>query len=367
MRIHPSSIIWCTGALVFALLHAPLAHSQPWLKTELAEEVAAGDYHSCVVTSCGEVDCFGRNNWGQAVDKYDRDYVDVSVGQYHTCALDSGGGIRCWGRHTYGQLNAPFGDFVALDAGANHNCAIRTNGTLECWGANDYGQTNAPTGTYRAVSAGSDHSCAVTEDEQEVRCWGRNHHGQLADSDADETTGEVHAGILPDLGEEWRDVFAGGYHTCATSTDEKVYCWGYDYYEAVTGAHPNYPNQPWGQEISPGIFQIPLRKMLTMDAGRFGNCSVYHDKAHTNHNSDEAICWGWPFNVSSYYAPPSDPPESVAVGTSHACMVTIHGGLECWGSNSYGKANGPTMGGTCPLRLIEPFPRPLPYTTLQGF
>ncbi len=359
-----TSCLLSWAALVAALLIPPTAHSQ-W-RTELAEEVAAGDYHSCVVTSCGEVDCFGRNDWGQAVDKYDRDYVDVSVGQYHTCALDSGGGIRCWGRYTYGQVNPPAGVFVDLDAGANHNCAIRTDGTLACWGANFYGQSTPPPGSYRAVTAGSHHSCAITEDEQEVVCWGRNSHGQLAVENTSAMYGYVDAAILPEADEDWRDVFAGGYHTCAISTDEHVYCWGHDAYQAVTGAHPQFPNQPWGQEISPGIFQIPLRKMLTMDAGRFGNCSVYHDKNAPNHDNDEALCWGWPFTLSGY-APPQDPPESVAVGTSHACMVTIHGGLECWGSNGYGQTNAPVMGGYCPFRLYQPFPFPQPRPTFGGF
>lgn len=93
--------------------------------------------------------------------------VQVAAGEYHTCAVTTAGGLKCWGRDNYGQLgndtatvNQPTPvDVLGLTsgvarvaAGANHTCAVTTAGGLKCWGYDVYGQlgndaalTNQPT------------------------------------------------------------------------------------------------------------------------------------------------------------------------------------------------------------------------------
>jgi hypothetical protein len=66
-------------------------------------QLSAGDHHNCALRSDGSVDCWGRNDRGQAVDHVGP-YVELSAGSYHTCAITSSGDVDCWGDNRDGQL-----------------------------------------------------------------------------------------------------------------------------------------------------------------------------------------------------------------------------------------------------------------------
>lgn len=80
----------------------------------------------------------------------------------------------------------------AIALGNAHACGLMNNGVVKCWGKNHYGQlgegsveskmiaTEVVRLNAKAVSiaTGDDHSCALL-DNGEMKCWGRNSFGQL--------------------------------------------------------------------------------------------------------------------------------------------------------------------------------------------
>ena len=129
--------------------------------------VAAGGDQTCAITGSGGVKCWGLGGWGELGDGTSTDrwtavdvsgltsgVVGIAAGNFHTCALTSVGGLKCWGQNSYGQIgdgttsgrNTPAdvsglaGGVAAIGAGGSHTCALTTGGGVKCWGDNSSGQ-----------------------------------------------------------------------------------------------------------------------------------------------------------------------------------------------------------------------------------
>ena len=87
----------------------------------------------------------------------------------------------------------PLTGITQITSGAMHSCALLNSGSVRCWGDNGFGQLGngttrdasvplAVAGITNAVAIDSASTslstCAVLATGG-VRCWGRNHHGQL--------------------------------------------------------------------------------------------------------------------------------------------------------------------------------------------
>lgn len=228
------------------------------------QALAAGGAHTCALTDAGAVKCWGYNTFGQVGDdttsnKFSpADVVGLGSGVQaitadggHTCALTDAGGVKCWGSNIFGQLgdgtttdrHIPVdvvgldGDVQAIAAGRYHTCALTDAGNVRCWGYNTFGQLSdgTPTGDHtmvnveglgsgvQAISAGGLHTCALTS-AGEVRCWGRNHSGQLGDGT---TTDRPTPMAVAGLGTGVQQIHAGRHHACAlTEAGAAVKCWG---------------------------------------------------------------------------------------------------------------------------------------------
>jgi alpha-tubulin suppressor-like RCC1 family protein len=225
-------------------------------------EIEAGWHHTCALTTAGGVNWWGNNHDGQLGDGTEVDRltpVDVvglmsrvnaiAAGERHTCALTTAGGVKCWGNNHDNQLGDGTGSdrvtpvdvggltsgVTAITAGERHTCALTTAGGVKCWGNNHDGQLGEGTGTDRntpvdvvgltsgvtAITAGWRHTCALTTGG-EVKCWGKNHDGQLGDGTAINRRTPVDVvGLTSGI----KAITAGGQHTCALNP-KYVKCWG---------------------------------------------------------------------------------------------------------------------------------------------
>lgn len=239
------------------------------------DRVVTGGFHSCGLTEAGIPYCWGANSVGQLGVLHSSSLCagapcelqptqvegglalrDLSAGYLHTCGLTSDGAAYCWGSNNSGQLGNGFftsvarpvlvtGDarFTEISAGRNHTCALTAGGEAYCWGLNVSGQlgvevpadkcydnfscTSQPVAVesalrFKQIAAGGDHTCAVTLDNV-AYCWGRNDAAQLGVGST--SLDQIHPlQVSNEL--KFAAIGAGDSHTCALTTAGEVYCWG---------------------------------------------------------------------------------------------------------------------------------------------
>jgi alpha-tubulin suppressor-like RCC1 family protein len=227
--------------------------------------VSVGIFHSCALTETGGVMCWGDPEFGGLGDgtaNPSETPVDVvglgssvtalALGFSHTCALMASGGVKCWGWNGFGQLGdgtetdrlTPVeviglnDEITAIAAGDYHTCALTAAGGVKCWGLNEEGQLGDGAPTFKAVvapvdavglsqgvtaiTAGENHTCALLS-SGEVKCWGWNHYGQLADGTVvDHSTP---AGVI-NMGGVVAAIDSGQNYTCSLTSSGGVNCWG---------------------------------------------------------------------------------------------------------------------------------------------
>jgi len=225
-----------------------------------ATSISSGRHHTCSILDNGELQCWGRNNFGQLGDGTETNSispigavlsqvpVQISSGDWHTCSIMDDASLQCWGRNTDGQLgdgtnidsstpvSVSLGEkALAVSAGGSHTCAITESWALKCWGSNDNGQlgigstvsSNTPTtvtlgGNAVAVTAGGSHTCSLLQGNN-VKCWGDNSKGQLGDGGTNQqndasTVGVTLAGAI--------SIDSGRDHTCVVDSGDSLHCWG---------------------------------------------------------------------------------------------------------------------------------------------
>lgn len=233
--------------------------------TSGVKAIAAGDLHSCAITSAGAVHCWGKNEEGQlgdstvegrftpaAVTGLDSGVTALALGGGHSCALTSAGTVKCWGRNLDSQLGnggetstsepvdvTGLTGVTAIAAGPDHTCALTSAGAVKCWGRNSTGQLgdgtedtpSAPvpvlglTSGVKAIAAGgasayTSHTCAVTT-AGALKCWGRNEDGQLGNGNTDSFP-MPQAVLLSGV----KAIALGNWHSCALTQSHGVHCWG---------------------------------------------------------------------------------------------------------------------------------------------
>lgn len=285
-----------TLLLTLAVLAAPLAALAPTANASGSDEpalyatgVAASIAHTCVLTSVGNVDCYGNNDYGRATDYTLGDAVGVSAGFYHTCVLLLTGNVECYGLNASGQAaDYTGGNAVAISAGMVHTCVLLSTGNVDCYGENGWGRAFDYTGGDAVgVSAGSLHTCVLLSNGN-VDCYGYNNSGQAADY----TTGNVVA------------VDAGYHHTCVLLSTGNVDCYGNNSY----GRAADYTG-----ENAIAVSADEFHTCVLLSTGNVDCYGLNHAGQSADYTRGDAV--------------------GVTAATFHTCVLTAAGDVDCYGEN----------------------------------
>jgi len=355
-----------------------------------AVAVSAGNDHNCAILDNGELKCWGEDRHGELGNGgpawtvsnptdtnapsstsinlgTSRTAVAVSAASEYTCAILDNGDLKCWGRDNYGQLgdggsntntNAPSSTAidlgtgrtaVSVSTGTYHTCAILDNGELMCWGKGQYGQLgdggsnsnlNAPSstaidlGTGRtaiAVSAGDSHTCAIL-DNGDLKCWGRDYHGQLGDGGTNtDTNAPSSTAIDLGTGRTAVAVDAGYQHTCAILDNGDLKCWGDDYEGQLgDGGSNTNTNAPSSTAIDLGTGRTMSVSERDLDGD--GILNIF-DADPFNSSANSSPVWNIPgFQEGSIYTN-----MTLSAGSHYTCAILDNGDLKCWGYDYHGQ------------------------------
>jgi hypothetical protein len=302
-----SAIAGCADRSVAPMALATPDGPQRIILSSTYQQVSAGGFLSCALTTAGGVICWGGDVEQRAVPAAAQSGVSqVSAGSRHACALKSGA-VICWGRNLDGEATVPSeaqSGVVQVSAGSAYTCAVKS-GAVFCWGANVDGRTAVPSEAQSGVvqvSAHLSHACAV-KSTGAVVCWGRNQQGEST--------------VPPDAQSGVTQVTGGIDFTCVLKNGA-VSCW------PVSSVGANVP-----VAAQSGVTQV--------DSDSRHSCAVA---------AGAVVCWGPDFDFSGATTVPAEAQSGivqVSTGDNHTCALKSTGAVICWGSNERGgQATPPT-------------------------
>ena len=265
------------------------------------KQVAAHYGYSCGLTVEQLIYCSGINTGGmfgngastpvsspvQFGSALGKTFSQIGGGIYTICGLTTDQLIYCSGSNSSGQFGnggttssttpVQFGSalgktFKQVATLQSHTCGVTTDQLIYCAGSNTFGQfgnggttsSNSPVQfgaslgkLFRQVSIGQTYTCALTTD-QLVYCAGNNDAGQFGNGTLTTTSTPVQFGAS--LGKAFTQVSNDKTYssspstqrrlTCVLSTDQLVYCAGYN--------NGNFGNGTTGTSANPvAAMQLP--------------------------------------------------------------------------------------------------------------
>ena len=271
---------------------------------------------------------------------------NTSCNQDGDCAT----GLACSG----GSCVVPV---VSVAVGIGHTCAALSTGKVMCWGDNSLGQLGNGTTTGESlkpvevpgisnaakVFSGGQHTCALTSN-QRVRCWGSNFYGESGVGGSDIYAPNVTA-ITVTGGAELTSVTQLSTTTgfaCALSGGTLL-CWGANT-ESQQAKPADTMNHPVATAVSGlgtvAFFSIGFNDVMTFDGG-----STL--KGWGNNYSQQVSA----MTTNPIVSPASTTQSNVvelAMANQHGCLRLQSGDFTCFGSGYGGELGDGTPGGMQP-------------------
>lgn len=205
------------------------------------------------------------------------------------------------------------------------------------------------TSGWSQISVGNAHTCALTSDAK-VYCWGYGTSGQLGTGASTNSSFPIAVsttGVL--AGKTITAVDAGTDYSCVLTSEGRAYCWGTN----ASGQLGNNTTQTSLVPVAVSTSGVLAGKTLTaISAGTSHTCAVASDH--------HAYCWGRNINgqlgdgtganslvpvaVETTGELAGKSVVSVSAGHTHSCAVTTDGLAYCWGSDFNGQL-GTDLGG----------------------
>ena len=363
------------------------------------DRVAAGRTHTCVgAAGDSAVWCWGENRYGQVgageaakgtlILEPTRIGLGASLsaviaGNEHTCAVLDSGEMQCWGWNNRRRLGIDGSEIAeptlvsipseGLWSSASlfnqHTCALTTRGDLYCWGAATLGRTGlfdppypneqpvpmrVERGGWTGTTVGGAFSCGLRSGS--VECWGSNSRGQIAQPEmVEESARPVRVDVPRTV-----QIAAGNEHVCAVLSTGLVRCWGRGSSGRLgNGARPGSQFEP--VDVSPPDGADQAVRFETIQLGQSHTCGVSVD--------GQLFCWGFNFwgqlglgeaNRADRAVPTRVVGEqrwtAVTAGTNHTCAIDQDGSIHCWGEGRAGQLSESCRGDSrgVPCRVCLP-------------
>ncbi len=294
----------------------------PTHSTGAFRSVDTGGFHTCGVTTQGQVKCWGYfpyDNLGGMDDV--RNAVSISSGAYHSCAILTDKTVRCWGDLAgweVGDSHRPLptvpldlGPVESIATGYFQTCAVHASGDITCWGMGrplshfsfERAKTYYPAGTFEnaesiSLAGYGSGGCAVRRDKT-VGCWDL-------------------IGPPAEINHDVRQVSVSSDSDCLLTSDGVVKCWRDT--TARDGSHHT--------EVAPYPGELPPVASLQ------GSCALLVD--------GNVRCWngrtGLGIPGPTYEVTGIEKLQSLSPGYYHSCGITARDGtVLCWGDNSLGQ------------------------------
>jgi alpha-tubulin suppressor-like RCC1 family protein len=245
-----------------------------------------------------------------------------------------------------------------LSLGLRHTCYLNSVGKLRCWGSNQAGQISAgdefeksdavalsplETGFIPlSVSTHNIHTCTSSTDNQ-MKCFGSNSYGQLGVGNNEEIRDISQTISLPV--KNVAQIAVGDNHTCALLKSGNIKCWG----DGSSG-QLGYGNNDSIKDASlaPEInFGIPVTQIA---AGKDSTCVAFANQT--------AKCWGATIvgaNFYTFFGTYFDDYQTniindalssttlsfssniiqISIGNSQKCFLLSSGNIACIGGTNY--------------------------------